>query len=134
MVKVMSDNTNKGELFMKIAELQAERDALAATVVTLRTAINENCFGSCNEPDGNVGIDGYPWAFRVLSETEDFAFCLAAHDAEVTAKAVEDAVSACETPMLVVVDCHTDTQKIFDCCESSDLKKYAAQLRAKAGA
>lgn len=106
------------EITAALIAMQAERDALAATVVTLRTAINENCFGPCNEPDGNVGIDGYPWAFRVLSETEDFAFCLAAHDAEVAAKAVEDALQA--------------WSQCSDSNLRANLKHYAHHLRAKA--
>jgi len=52
----------------------------------------------------------------------------AQHLNQIKAETVLSAISACENPMLVVTDCHTDTQKIIDCCEVADLKSYAASI------
>lgn len=55
----------------EILNLFSENQSLLCKVERLVKAINENCFGPCHEPDGSVGVDGYPWAFKVLSEIEN---------------------------------------------------------------
>lgn len=72
----MSDNTNKGELFMKIDALKGERDALAAKVALLVSLIKEAA-----EADESKDFLGHVWHDKYYDEYASVQ-CLAEIKAE----------------------------------------------------
>ena len=116
-----------------VSIVTAERDALAAQLAALNKLHSDLTNADMVLDDGEQS--GYLITSEQLEDMEHYLsepiLCLAAHDAEVAAKAIEDAVQLCNYYSAFPVGNGSIASYVI---KVDDLKQCAAQLRAKAGA